>query len=55
LSKCGKDITLGLSIHRPELVPVMGAFMADHEIIVLEEFQDVKFWYMLKKKEKNYE
>jgi hypothetical protein len=44
-----RDVTLGLSIHRPELVPIMGASMTDHEIIVLEEPQDAKFERMLNK------
>ena len=49
MNKDRTDVTLGLSLHRPELVPVMGDLMGDHDIIVLEEPKDAKFGDMLAK------
>ena len=41
-------ITLGLSLHRPEMVPVMARWMQRHDVILLEEPPDRSFKQMLK-------
>jgi len=44
-----KYVTLGLGLHRPEMVPAMGAVVADCRTIVLEEPPDPNFEGMLRK------
>ena len=33
----GGRITLGLSVHRPEMIPIMAGLMKEHEAVFLEE------------------
>lgn len=50
MEKLCKDVMLGFSIHRPELVSRMGAHMMAHDVIILEEPPDNSFRLMLEKK-----
>ena len=42
-----KRITIGFSIHRPEIIPLIAELMRDHQVIVLEEPPDPEFRRML--------
>ena len=41
------QVTLGLSVHRPEMIPVMVELMQNHDLIVLEEPPSPDFYAML--------
>ena len=41
-------VTLGLSLHRPEFVPIMAQWMQRHDVIFLEEPPDLNFNQMLR-------
>jgi len=42
------QITLGLSVHRPEMIPLVGDWMQRHDAIILEEPPESNFRQMLR-------
>jgi hypothetical protein len=43
-----QQITLGLSMHRPEMIPIISEYMHDHDVIILEEPPIPEFEQMLR-------